>query len=187
MNQDVVTLFLALLAVVAEVAVVATLVLALAGRLSPGGRRLADAVRAAIGPQALTLAFLVALVSLLGSLYFSEVAHFVPCRLCWYQRICMYPLAPMLGIAAWRRDTAIRPYGATLAGIGIVISGYHMLVERYPSLETSACDPTNPCSVIWIKRFGYLTIPTMAASGFGLILCLLALARPDPVASERFA
>jgi len=178
MTVDEVSLFLALLAVVAEVAVVAAVVLWLGSRLSPRVADISGPMAETVGTVALPLAFVVAGISMAGSLYFSEVAHFTPCRLCWYQRICMYPLALILGVAAWRRDYNIRIYGALLAGIGAVISSYHILVERYPSLESSVCDPTNPCTLIWVKRLGYLTIPTMALSGFALILTLLALARP---------
>ena len=166
MTTDTGTLFLALLAVMAEVAVVAALILAVAGRWST--------VVDLIGPQSLALALLIAAVSMIGSLWFSEGAHFIPCKLCWYQRICMYPLVPILGLAVFRRENFIRPYAGLLAGIGIVISGYHILIERYPSLESGTCDPANPCSLKWVERFGYLTIPTMAASAFALILVLLA-------------
>jgi disulfide bond formation protein DsbB len=171
MDTEAVTLFLALLAVVAEVAVVASLVLIGTGR----GKWLT----ANVGPQALALAATVAVVATLGSLYFSEVAHFTPCTLCWYQRICMYPLAPLLVIAAVRRDAGIRLYGIVLAAVGALISTYHVVLERYPTLESSVCDPTNPCTLVWVKRFGYLTIPGMALSGFALVIVLLAIARPE--------
>jgi disulfide bond formation protein DsbB len=170
-DTQTVTLFLALLAVVAEVSVVVSLVLLATGRRQV----LVDVV----GPQALALAAVVALVATLGSLYFSEVAHFTPCKLCWYQRIALYPLAPMLGLAAFRRDAWIRVYGMVAAAVGAVISTYHVILERYPTLESSVCDPTNPCTLVWVKRFGYLTIPGMALSGFALILVLLAVARPE--------
>jgi disulfide bond formation protein DsbB len=170
-DTETVTLFLALLAVVAQVAAVVGLVL-----LATGRRQL---LTANIGPQALALAACVALVATLGSLYFSEVANFTPCKLCWYQRIAMYPLAPMLALAAARRDHGFRVYGMAAAAIGAVISTYHVILERYPTLESSVCDPTNPCTLIWVKRFGYLTIPGMALSGFALILVLLAVARPE--------
>ena len=180
MTTEAVTLFLALLAVVAQIAVVAAVVLAVGGRVSPGLARIREAAVETVGPQALTLAFAVAAVAMAGSLYFSEVAHFTPCRLCWYQRICMYPLVPMLGLAAWRGDRSIRPYAAVLAAIGALIAAYHVLLERYPTLETSVCEPTTPCTVVWVRRFGYLTIPAMALSAFALILTLMAVARGDP-------
>jgi disulfide bond formation protein DsbB len=86
----------------------------------------------------------------------------------------MYPLVPILGMAAVRRDTGVRPYAAALAGIGAVISAYHVLVERFPTLESSVCEPTNPCTLIWVERLGFLTIPTMALIGFSFVLTLLA-------------
>ena len=167
-DTETVSLFLALLAVVAEVSVVVIIGLVLAGWLG--------AVTEAIGPRALLLAFCVAAVSMGGSLYFSEVSHFVPCRLCWYQRIAMYPLVPILGVAAWRRDRSVRPYALILSITGMVIAAYHVLLERYPRLESSVCELTNPCTLIWIKRLGYLTIPTMSLSAFALITTLLLLA-----------
>lgn len=180
MNVEAASLFFAFLAVVAQATALVALVLAVGGRFSGAVRRVGQTVASAVGDQALTLAFLVAAAAMAGSLYFSEVAHFPPCQLCWYQRICMYPLVPLLGIAAWRRDSGIRPYAAVLAGIGALVSTYHVILERYPSLESSVCDPTNPCTLIWVRRFGYLTIPAMALSGFALILTLLALVPTSP-------
>ena len=180
MTVETVSLFLALLAVVAEAAVAAAVVLFVGSRLSSRVAAWKAAAVEGVGPQALALAFVVAAVATAGSLYFSEVAHFTPCRLCWYQRICMYPLVPLLGLAVWRRDHLIRPYAATLAAIGMAISSYHVLIERFPNIESDVCDPNNPCTVIWVQRLGYLTIPTMALSGFALILTLLAIARPVP-------
>lgn len=177
MSVAAITLFLALLAVGAQVAVVAVVFLLVAARWSPTADRFARALRAAVGPDALWLALGVATVATLGSLYLSEMAHFLPCKLCWYQRIAMYPLVPMLGLAAWRRDRAVRPYAAILAVVGAGIAIYHVTLERFPQLESDFCDPNNPCSLIWMRKFGYLTIPGMALSGFALILVLLHLAR----------
>jgi disulfide bond formation protein DsbB len=176
-NTETVSLFLALLAVAAELATLAALVLAVGGRFSPGLADLRTQAAEAVAPSALTLAFLVATVCMAGSLYFSEVAHFQPCHLCWLQRFCMYPLVAILGIAAWRNATAVRPYAGALALIGACISTYHVALERHPEWESSVCDPKNPCTLIWVKRLGYLTIPTMALSGFALIITLLAVSR----------
>ncbi|MEA3019655.1 MAG: hypothetical protein QOI47_1179 [Actinomycetota bacterium] len=165
------TLFLALLAVASEVAVASVAVIGLVSRSALGK------VRDAVGPQAITLAFVVALVATLGSLWLSYGAHFLPCRLCWYQRIAMYPMSLILGIAAVRRDVGVRVYALPVAAIGATISTWHILVERFPSLErATSCDVANPCSIIWVQRLGYLTIPTMALSAFALIITLLLLA-----------
>jgi disulfide bond formation protein DsbB len=173
MTTDTVTLFLAMLSVAAQVTVAVAVVLSVARRFSPTAARWKLVLDDAVAPHALLLALLVAAISMSGSLYFSEAAHFTPCKLCWYQRIAMYPLVPLLGLAAWRRDDGIRPYAATLAALGAAVSTYHVLLERFPSLESGACDVANPCTIIWVRRFGYLTIPTMALSAFGLIVVLV--------------
>jgi disulfide bond formation protein DsbB len=173
-STDQVTLFLALLAVVAQ-AGAGLLVVALAARALAPAAAWPRQVLGAVGPVALLLAAAVAIVATLGSLYFSEIADFPPCRLCWFQRIGMYPLAVILPIAAWRRDRQIRWYALPLAVGGGAVSIYHVLVERFPSLESGACDLANPCSIVWVERFGYLTIPAMALSGFVLIALLLVL------------
>lgn len=184
MDQDAVILFFALLATLAQLVVVAALVLWLGAKVSPALDRAKRSVLATVGPQALALAAVVALVCTLGSLYLSEVAHFLPCRLCWFQRTAMYPLVVVLGVAAFRKDLGARLTGAILAGLGACASIWHLLVEQYPNLESSSCDPNNPCSFKWVDQWGYLTIPGMALSGFALILVLLAAARPDSLEEQ---
>lgn len=177
MTTEAVTRFLALLAGAAEVATVTAVVLFVGGKFSPALRNLGRQAAQAVAPSALSLAAVVAAVSTAGSLYLSEVAEFTPCKLCWYQRYAMYPLVPIIGIAAWKGFTRLRPYAFALAAIGSVISVYHILVERGIVKESASCDPTNPCSLNWVPHLGYLTIPTMALSGFLLILTLLAVSR----------
>ena len=172
------SLLFALLAVVANVAVLVALVLWLGGKVSATLADAGSSVRQAIAPAALWLAWAVALVATLGSLYLSEVAHFVPCKLCWYQRICMYPLVVLLLVAAIKHAREIARATLPLITIGAAISTYHYLVERFPSIASSAsCDPTAPCTVVWIWRFHYLSIPGMALSGF-LLIATLILAVP---------
>jgi disulfide bond formation protein DsbB len=186
MDRDAVLLFLSLLALGAQVAVAGAVAVVAGGRRTARARTwLVDTV----GPHSMVLALVVAVVATSGSLYLSEVAHFTPCVLCWYQRIAMYPLPVLLAIALWRGD-AIAPYTLALAGIGGTISTYHVLVERFPALETDTCDPTNPCSLIWTEHFGYLTIPTMALSAFALVATLSLLDRAHerarlPLSTER--
>lgn len=178
MSVDQVSLFLALLALAAQLAAAILVMVAIWHRLAPasGAATILDAVR----PMALTMAAAVAVVATLGSLYFSEVADFPPCRLCWYQRICMYPLSLILVIAAARGDRQVRWYAQPLAAVGAAVATYHVFVERFPSLESGSCDPDNPCSIIWVEKLGYLTIPTMALSGFVLIAVLLTLPKEAP-------
>ncbi|HEY4584172.1 MAG TPA: disulfide oxidoreductase [Acidimicrobiia bacterium] len=128
-----------------------------------------------LGDKAIWLAWVVALVATVGSLIYSEVIHFVPCRLCWFQRIAMYPLAIILLVGAIRREAVVKYYALPLALIGLAISIYHNVIQFYPSLEGGSCDPLNPCSARNVEVFGFLDIPFMAGAGFILISVLLAL------------
>jgi disulfide bond formation protein DsbB len=159
--------FFALLALAAGALAIAII----AARLLPAAHHLLDIVR----PARLWLAWLIAAVAMAGSLYFSESANFVPCKLCWFQRIAMYPLALLLLIAALRRDEGIRRYAIPLASIGAVISSYHYLIEWRPSLGTGTCEITAPCTVPWFRQFGFVSLPLMALCGFAAIVSLLAL------------
>ena len=119
------------------------------------------------------LAFAVAAASMVGSLYFSEVAEYVPCKLCWYQRIAMYSLAVILLVAAIKRDRGVTKYALPLAIIGAGISTYHYLLEWFPSIETDVCSIDVPCTTIWFREFGFATLSFMALSGFSLIIALM--------------
>ena len=170
------SLFFALLTVVAQIVTLVAGTLWFAGRWSTAASRALDVVVEAIGPSVLWFATGVALVCTLGSLYLSEIAGFVPCKLCWYQRIGMYPLVVLLAVAAYERNRAVATATLPLIGIAAAISIYHYLLERFPSLEgTATCDPSAPCSVVWIWRFHYISIPLMALSGFALIATLVLL------------
>jgi disulfide bond formation protein DsbB len=119
----------------------------------------------------------VALVATAGSLYFSEVAHLTPCSLCWYQRIAMYPLALVLGVGAVRADLAVWRYALPLAAVGLLIAGYHVALEWRPTLDVGVCSTGVPCSVRYFAAFGFVSIATMSAAAFLLILALLLLLR----------
>jgi disulfide bond formation protein DsbB len=121
----------------------------------------------------LTIAAAVAVGATSGSLYFSEVAGFDPCEMCWVQRIFMYPLAIILSMAAIRRHRGIIPYAMVLATIGLGFSAYHVQLQLRPDQSTS-CDPFNPCSAKWVEALGFATIPQMAGLSFILILVSLA-------------
>jgi disulfide bond formation protein DsbB len=177
-----VTLFLAMLAIVAELVVLGALVVWIGGRYSAALARFGSNTRDALGSTGLWLAWAVALTCTLGSLYLSEVAHFIPCRLCWYQRICMYPLVVLLIVAAIRRSTEVARATIPLIAIGAAISTYHYLLERFPSMAGAAtCDPVAPCTIVWVWRFHYLSVPAMALSGFVLIATLILATRRSRV------
>jgi disulfide bond formation protein DsbB len=112
-----------------------------------------------------------------GSLVFSEVSQFIPCRLCWFQRIGMYPLAVLLLIAALRRDVRGGAlYGLPLAIFGAVVAIYHIYIEYHPEAETAGCKIGAPCSTKWIDKIGYITIPVLALTAFLAIITLLVAA-----------
>lgn len=131
-------------------------------------------LRHAVIEAVLPITALVATGAMLGSLYFSEVANFVPCELCWFQRIAMYPLAIILVTAAVRSDRAILPYVLTLSGIGLAISLYHIQLQILPD-QGSFCDAVSPCSAKWVEGLGFLTIPQMAGISFAIIAGVSAL------------
>jgi disulfide bond formation protein DsbB len=126
---------------------------------------------------ALPLAAAVAVVATVGSLFASEVAGYPPCVLCWYQRAAMYPLALLLPLAAARSAVGAWRVGVPVALVGAAISTWHIGVERLPGAPDGACDPSAPCSVLWINELGFLTLPTMALIGFITIVVLLLVAR----------
>jgi disulfide bond formation protein DsbB len=129
---------------------------------------------ALLGDKAIWLAFAVALVATVGSLLYSEAFHYVPCRLCWFQRIAMYPLAILLLVGAIRREAVVKFYALPLALIGLAVSIYHNFVQFFPSLEGGSCDPEVPCSARSIEMFGFMDLPFMAGIGFIVISVLLA-------------
>ena len=129
---------------------------------------------------ALPLATAIAVVTTLGSLYYSEVAGYPPCTLCWYQRIAIYPQVIVLGIAWWRRDGAVWLTAVPLAGVGVVLSVWHIVIERYPALA-GPCDPSNPCTIKWVEEFGFLTVPTMALIAGSAIIALTLTARASDI------
>ena len=172
-------LFFSLMAFGATVVVISAFFLWIAARLSSGAAELRDAILDSVAGYELWLAFGVAAFATLGSLYLSEIADLTPCKLCWFQRIFMYPLVVVLGVAAWRRDASVRLTTMLLAWIGAAIAIYHYAIQRYPSLGGGSCDASAPCSAAYIWQWDFVSIPYMAASAFGLILVLMFALRSN--------
>ena len=122
-------------------------------------------------------AWFVALMAMSGSLYFSDVVGFIPCSLCWYQRIAMYPIVFVLGVGLLQRDPTAWRFALPLPLVGLVISLYHVAVQYRPSLEIVACGTGVPCSARYVAVFGFVSIPVMAAAAFLLIAVLLFTVR----------
>lgn len=133
-----------------------------------------DAARL-LGDRAIWLAWVVALVSTAGSLFYSEVIGFEPCRLCWFQRIAMYPMAIILLVGAIRRERQVKFYALPLSLGGLAISIWHYLIQAFPALEGGGSCGAVPCSARYVEVFGFISIPFMAGAGFIVISVLLAL------------
>jgi len=160
--------FFALAALAANVATLGIIILGVAGR-----SRSTSPFEFLRGTT-MWFAGAIALFATLGSLYLSEIVHLIPCKLCWYQRIAMYPIALILLMAAARKDARVRLYAATLAIIGAGIAFWHRTLQAFPSLDSGACAAVGPpCSAPYIVVFGFITIPYMALSAFLLVLALL--------------
>ncbi len=129
-----------------------------------------------IKQNSLYIAFGVALAAMLGSLYFSEIAHFPPCVLCWYQRICMYPLVPILGFAIYKKSRDLILPALVLAPIGWLIGLYHNLLYYKILPEAAApCIAGVSCTTKFIEWFGFVTIPLLSFVAFTTIIIALII------------
>ncbi|QHA38674.1 disulfide bond formation protein B (plasmid) [Rossellomorea marisflavi] len=121
-------------------------------------------------------AWLVSIIATLGSLYFSEIKGFVPCEMCWYQRIFMYPLVLILGIATFQNDLGLRKIVLPMAIIGGTISVLHYLEQKVDGFGgIKPCANGVPCNVQYINWFGFITIPFLALTAFTLITIFMLL------------
>jgi disulfide bond formation protein DsbB len=143
-----------------------------------GARAPLDSLRGWLWGYELWGAFVVAAIATGGSLFFSEIARFDPCELCWFQRICMYPLSILTLFAAWHGDNRATRYLLPFPIVGAGVSVYHLLIENNVIKEPTACLVSAPggCAFKWINEFGYMTIPTLALTGFLLLIGFLVLA-----------
>lgn len=121
------------------------------------------------------MAFMVSVVAVSGSLFYAGYAGFVPCNLCWFQRIFMYPEVILLGLALLKKDEGIVDYVLSLSIVGAVISIYHNYIY-FKSLASAFCTISEPCTVAYVTEFNYITIPMMALTAF-LLITLLLIAR----------
>lgn len=125
-------------------------------------------------------AWLVSVVATLGSLYFSEIRGFIPCELCWYQRILMYPLALILGIGTFQNDQSVKKFVLPMATIGWCISLFHYLEQKVPGFAAiKPCTNGVPCSAEYINWLGFITIPFLALTAFSLIIVLMLLIKKE--------
>lgn len=136
--------------------------------------------------NALLFAWIVALLGLVGSLYFSEVQHLAPCVLCWYQRIAMYPLVIIFGLLIWEPIKRFRAFSLPFSLVGLAIAIYQNLLYYKIIPEAIApCTVGVSCTQKTIEWFGFVTIPMLSAIGFLVITVLVLLARPAQTNESR--
>ncbi|MDX1805423.1 MAG: disulfide oxidoreductase [Paenisporosarcina sp.] len=118
----------------------------------------------------LYFAWLVSVVATLGSLYFSEIRGYIPCDLCWFQRIFMYPLVLILGIGTFQSDMSVKKFVLPMSILGGTISFFHYLEQKVPGFGgIRPCVSGVPCSSEYINWLGFITIPFLALTAFTLI------------------
>lgn len=124
----------------------------------------------------LYFAWIIACAATLGSLYFSELRHLEPCHLCWYQRIALYPLAIILGIATYNGFNGIVPYVFPLVILGMFFAGYQVMIQEIPSWQPiELCGAGPSCSEKVYIGLGPITIPILSLLAFVTILFLIVL------------
>jgi disulfide bond formation protein DsbB len=181
MNTDTVQIFSAVLAV----AVLAVAMVTIVGVLLRTRMTWAASWVEAMDDIALWAISAVATGTMLGSLYFSEIAGFAPCELCWYQRIGIYPVAIMSWIALVRRDRRLGPYWIGLSLAGIAVSIYHYLLEWFPEITSSVCSMDVPCTTVWFREFGFVTLAFMAGSAFIFVIAMSLVMMNNPSDGEE--
>ncbi|OGL73591.1 hypothetical protein A3C96_00235 [Candidatus Uhrbacteria bacterium RIFCSPHIGHO2_02_FULL_60_10] len=123
----------------------------------------------------LWIAWGLAVVGTLGSLYFSEWMGFAPCPLCWFQRLGLYPLVVILGLGLWRRDRDVWLYAAPFSLFGLAFAIYHNLL--YYGALAGTCSFGSDCTTRQIDWFGFISIPLMSLAAFVVINVMLWLER----------
>ena len=185
--MDVATLdrFAALLTLAALAGTLGIVALSWGERFSPLLARWNASLKDVFGEWTYWLVFLIALASMVGSLYYSEVVGYPPCSLCWYQRIAMYPLVVIMGIAAYRRDPGIRRYVLPLMVIGAVFALYQYIISYTPDVEVLGCSLDVSCTERFIWEFGFVDFPFMSLVGFSFMISLMLWTSPDDRTENR--
>lgn len=122
----------------------------------------------------LFVGWFIAFASTLGSLFFSNVMEFAPCVLCWYQRICLFPLVVVLGRGLFPFDRNVVKYALPLAVLGWLLAAYHNLLyaELIPA-DMQPCGKGISCTEEYIELFGFLSIPLLALIAFTALISIL--------------
>lgn len=157
------------------VVVLQVITVAIIVRFFVSKNRASDRVLRFISNNAYIVSFFITLCGMVLSLVYSDIIGYVPCTLCWYQRILLYPETLLLGLALWKEDRTITDYIIALSGLGIVLSAYQKYLE-FGGTSIVPCGATAvSCSKVYVSEFGYVTIPVMALTSFVFIFVLMLI------------
>jgi disulfide bond formation protein DsbB len=180
-NQEAFELFSAILAL----ATLAAGIITLAALVFEKSMSWAGAWLTQVRASGLWIICMITTGAMVGSLYFSEKVGFAPCKLCWYQRIAMYSIAIISFVAALRNDKNIVRYTIVLAPLGLIVSTYHYLLEWFPTLETNVCSLDVPCTAVWFRELGFVTLCFMAGCAFITVIAVsFAIMREQKIDSN---
>ena len=168
-----ITHLLGFLTVLTQITVIAGLLLFWFAKKQPIVQRLTNF----FGQHALIFSWIVCASAVFSSLYYSDIAHLVPCSLCWWQRIFIFPQLVLLTLALWKNDERISDYLFGLSGIGALIALYHYYGQMFSSaiLPCGVSGGTPSCANKTILEFGYVTIPMMSLTYFLIIFFFMIL------------
>ncbi len=122
----------------------------------------------------LELLFFGILSAVVGSLVYSDIVGFLPCDLCWWQRIFMYPQLVIVALALYRKDKTVIDYLVPLSVIGAVLALYQSFVQWGFSFGvTGGCVAVGgECAKVYFTQYSYITIPFMSFTVFIYIIAL---------------
>jgi disulfide bond formation protein DsbB len=141
-----------------------------------------------IASRGLLLSFIVAVTATVGSLFFSEVAGYEPCKLCWYQRIFMYPLVIIFGLVLGKRERITVTYGLVMSALGAFVAANHYYLQTTKTSSLIPCSTVGysvSCADTFVMNYGYITIPMMALTAFVLICIGMLMYRHEHVQKNQ--
>jgi len=169
-----VTSVLSALTVISDVLIVSIVVILISHRL---GFTWCGSFLNRLGRDAVPVSFFVALIATLSSLFYSNIAGFPPCSLCWWQRIFLYPQVFILGLAWVKRDIRAGEYALLLSVVGGAIALYHAFIQFGGSPSILCSGDVISCNQRYFLEYGYVTIPTMSLTTFLLISIITLIKR----------
>lgn len=173
-SSEMFTHYLSLLTIVGAVVVVGLLLMLAYSWISNKENKLFSLTSAYIFP----LGFLVSFGGVFLTLYYEYGLKYLPCDLCWYQRIFLYPQMFMFAYAWYKKDVSVLPYTLILSVVGLVIATYHHLLQMgYDVYKPCSTAPfAVSCSEPPFLEFGFVSFPFMAMVLFGFLSIVIVAA-----------